>query len=190
MARPSRFEAPGATHHVVAKGVAQTSVVRDDHDRRALWIRLARTVERYEWRCSAYCFLDTHLHLVVTTPQPNLGAGMQWLCGRYAQEFNARWGRSGHLFGGRFYSGRIVSDEHLVSAVVYVLLNPVRAGIVSRPELWSWSSYGATVGLVDPPAFLDVAAVLELVDGRREHAQRLLAAAALEAVDALPRLVT
>lgn len=184
MPRPLRFEAAGATHHVVAKGVAQTSLVRDDYDRRAFWIRLGRAVSRYEWRCLAFCLLDTHAHIVVTTPEPNLGIGMQWLCGRYAQEFNARWGRSGHLFGARFYSGHIESDEHLVSSILYVLLNPVRAGLVERPELWPWSSYAATVGLVDPPSFLDVDAVLELFDLRRHVAQSSLAAAALEVLEA------
>lgn len=181
MPRSPRLEAPGAIHHVVAKAVASQTLVRDDGDRRSLWAQLGRTTTRYRWRCFAFCILDTHLHLVVSTPEPNLGAGMQWLCGRHAQNFNARWGRSGHLFGSRFFSSRVESDRHLVASIIYVFLNPVRAGIVDRAELWPWSSYPGTVGVVDAPSFVDVGGVLELVDQRRTVAQRGLAAAVLEA---------
>jgi hypothetical protein len=68
-------------------------------------------------------------------------------------------------------------DAHLNHAIVYVFLNPVRAGIVDRAELWPWSSYGATVGLYPPPQFLNVSLVLELVDPRPEIARKLLVAA-------------
>jgi REP element-mobilizing transposase RayT len=167
-------------HHVVAKAVAGQALVRDDYDRRALWGRLARTVMKFRWSCLAYCFLDTHFHLLVETPEPNLGAGMQWLCGRYGQAFNRRHFRYGALFGHRYYSTPISTDRHLASAIVYVVLNPVRAGIVRRPEEWGWSSYAATVGLEDPPSFLDVSAVLLVVDRRPDVARRLLAEAVNE----------
>jgi REP element-mobilizing transposase RayT len=174
MPRRPRLEAPGATHHVVANAVAGQELVRDDHDRRALWARLGRTVKRYRWSCLVYCFLDTHFHLLVETPEPNLGEGMQWLCGRYGQEFNLRYSRRGALFGQRYYSELVRSDRHLASAIVYVLLNPVRAGIVRQPEDWQWSSYAATVGLEDAPSFLDVGGVLEVIDRRPDVARRSL----------------
>ena len=187
MPRAPRQEIPGAIHHVVAKGVSGQEIVRDDYDRRALWMRLGRTVGRYRWRCFAYCFMDTHFHLVLRTPEPNLGRGMQWLCGRYAQEFNSRWGRSGHLFGSRFYSDVVTSDGHFVASVVYVLLNPVKAAMVDRAELWPWSSYAATAGLVEAPSFLDVEGVLEHFDRRADRARRRLVAGVLEAVEQLSR---
>ena len=156
VARKLRVEAPGATHHVVAKGVGGSEIVADDADRRSFIARLARTVESHRWSCLAYCLLDTHFHLVVTTPEPNLGVGMKWLKAAYAQDFNHRHGRQGHVFGGRFYSEAIGRDAHLVAAIVYVALNPVRAGIVDRPERWPWSSYAATVGVVPAPELLNV----------------------------------
>ncbi len=93
---------------------------------------------------------------------------MQWLLGPYARQFNKRHERDGNLFHTRFYSKRVASDDHLIAAVVYVLLNPVRAGAVEQPEAWKWSSCAATVGSTDAPGFLAVDAVLELVD---EHAR-------------------
>ena len=94
----------------------------------------------------------------------------------YAQAFNHRYERQGHLFRGRFYSTRLETDDHLVSAIIYVSLNPVRAGIVEQPELWRWSSYAATVGLVPVPAYLDVAATLGLIDTDTATARRRLEA--------------
>ncbi|MBM2821605.1 MAG: transposase [Thermoleophilia bacterium] len=99
----------------------------------------------------------------------------------YAQAFNHRYERQGHLFRGRFYSTRLETDDHLVAAFIYVLLNPVRAGIVERPELWRWSSYAAIAGLEPAPAYLDVAGALELVDSDTQAARRKLEAAIRDA---------
>lgn len=153
---------PSATHRVVAKGNAGEAVVRDDLDRATLLARLGRAAARYQWRCLAYCLMDTHFHLVLETPEPTLSRGMQWLCGRYAQDFNTRHGRSGDLFGGRFYSGLIRSDAHLIAAIAYVLANPLRAGICQRAEERTWSSFAATAGQEPCPPFLEARRVLEL----------------------------
>jgi putative transposase len=172
MPRGPRVEASGALHHVVAKGNAGAAITLTDNDRDLLLDRLGRTITRHRWSCLAYCILDTHLHLVVGTAEPNLGLGMKWLLGPYAQAFNERHERRGHLFCARFYSKRIESDEHLVSTIVYVALNPVRAGMVDEPGHWPWSSYASTVGRARPPSFLDVEASLELVDSRPDVARR------------------
>lgn len=166
---------------MVAKGNAGAKIVTDDVDRSAFVGRLARTVERSGWSCLAYCLLDSHVHLVVGTPRPNLGAGMRSLLGPYAQNFNHRHEREGHLFRGRFYSVRLKSESHLVSALIYVALNPVRAGLVERPERWRWSSYAATIGRLRAPDFLDAHAVLELVDADPAKARLLFEFAVAEA---------
>jgi len=162
MPRQPRYEAAGALHHVVSKGNAGESIVRNDVDRRGFVTRLGNAVYRYRWRCLAFCLLDTHFHLILGTPSPNLGEGMRWFKSACAQDLNYRHGRSGHVFGGRFYSAPLLSDDHLVAALVYVFLNPVRAGVVRSPYDWAWSSYPATVGRIRSPQFLDVNGVLEL----------------------------
>jgi REP-associated tyrosine transposase len=171
MPRRPREDIAGGIHHAIAKGNAGTPITRDMHDRALLLDRLAQAVERHHWSCLAYCLLDTHFHLVVGTPRPNLGQGMHWLLGPYAQSFNRRHEREGHLFRGRFYSKRITTPDHLTSAILYVALNPVRAGVVDDPVSWPWSSYAATVGRAPAPGFLDVEAVLELVDPRPRAAR-------------------
>jgi putative transposase len=87
------------------------------------------------------------------------------------------------LFRGRFYSKRIRSQSHLVSTLVYISLNPVRAGLADRPEAWTWSSYPATAARRPASDFLDVEATLDLLHTDRESARVLLQVATLDALD-------
>ena len=121
-------------------------MVRTDYDRHALVDWIGRSVESYGWDCLAFCVMDTHYHLLVTTPEPNLAEGMQYLNGCYAQGFNRRYGRRGHLFRERYYGGRILADGHLLLVVRYIALNPVAANLARAPALYHWSSYPGVVG--------------------------------------------
>jgi hypothetical protein len=103
-----------------------------------------------------YCLMTNHFHVLVETPEPNIAIGMQWLNSRYAHRFNQTYERVGHLFQRRYADGLIQDDEHLRTVMRYIPLNPVKAGLCSRPELWRWSSYRATVGLSAPPRFLKI----------------------------------
>ena len=117
--------------------------------------------------------MDNHLHALVMTPQPNLAVGMQRLNGCYAQRFNARHARSGHLWQGRYHSELVTRDAHLLEAIRYIALNPLRAGLCDRPEMWRWSAHRALVGL-EPPGFLAVTETLAYFaanggDGRERY---------------------
>lgn len=158
MPRRPRIEAAGAFHHVVAQGNGGAQIVRDDVDRVSLIRRLASSIGAFGWRCHAYCVLDTHLHLVVETPEPNLGRGIGQLTGGHAHAFNGRHGLDGHLFRRPYYSRPVDRESHLVSACVYVVLNPVRAGLCDHPADWRWCSYRETafgdLGIVDGETLL------------------------------------
>jgi putative transposase len=173
MPRKPRVEAPGALQHVIARGNAGTRSVADDDDRRDLVGRLERVSERWDWRVHAFCLMDTHLHLVVETLGPTLSSGMKQLVGGYAAEFNRRHGRYGHLFSGPFSSSLVELDAYAIEVCAYVVLNPVRAGLVRAPEDWTWSSYRATAGLVRPPPFLETRLVPDMFDPDRARAQAL-----------------
>ena len=147
MPRHPRQEAPGAIHHVVAQGNNRQAIVTDDCDRAALLRSLSDTASRFRWSCHAYCLMTTHLHLVVETRDPNLGHGMGRLLGGYARWFNRRHGRVGHLFMTPFFSRVLQTDEHVLAATLYVLVNPVRARLCRHPSEWMWGSYGDTVEL-------------------------------------------
>ena len=141
MARPLRIEFPGAIYHVTARGNARQAIVLDDVDRRKWLSLLERTVERQGWRLFAFALMGNHFHLFVGTPQPNLSSGMAHLNGSYAGHFNARHGRVGHVMQGRFKSVIVQDEGYWRELSRYVHLNPVRAGLVGRPEDWPWSSY-------------------------------------------------
>ncbi len=146
MARPLRLEFPEALYHLTARGNARQEIFLDDQDRRAFLGLLGREVEQQRWRCHAYCLMDNHYHLLVETPEGRLAGGMRRLNGVYTQGFNRRHERVGHLFQGRYRSIVVDQESYLLELSRYVVLNPVRAGMVKRVEEWAWSSYRATAG--------------------------------------------
>jgi REP element-mobilizing transposase RayT len=146
MPRKPRIELAGGVHHVYARGNGRQLIYLDDGDRVSYLTMLARVVSRREWCCLGYCLMDNHVHLLVETPLPNLAAGMQWLHGRFAELFNARHGRSGHVFQGRYGSVLMNSQAQVLMAIAYIARNPVAAGMCPEPADWPWSSHRAVVG--------------------------------------------
>jgi len=146
------------------RGNGKQRVFLDDWDFTWLVEQLGETVTRYEWICFGYCVLGNHFHACVATPKPNLAQGMHLLNGSYARRFNRRYDRSGHVFQGPYRSRLIEDDRQLLAVSRYIALNPVRAGLCARPELWPWSSYRATIGLEEAPPWLAVGAILALCD--------------------------
>jgi len=181
MARRPREDYPGATHHVYARGNGLQEIFLDDADRRTYLSMLGRVVARMEWRCLAYCLMSNHMHLLLETPSANLGAGMQYLHGFYAQTFNQRHSRSGHLFQGRYGAVRIEDDPQLWATVRYIAHNPVEAGFSASAIEWPWSSHRAVVRR-DAPAWLDTVRLLSYFtahggDGRRRYVELIQASA-------------
>lgn len=154
MARPLRICVPGGVYHVIARGNERAAIYRDEADRFRFLQALAHVVDRFGWLCHAYCLMGNHYHLVVETPRPNLPTGIQQLNGPYAQRFNERHGRCGHVFQARYRSILVEKDSHLLALCRYVVLNPVRAGLCPRPDAYYWSSYQATAGQAPAPRFL------------------------------------
>ena len=165
MARPLRILAPGLSYHVTARGNRRMAIYDDDRDRRAFLDVLARVVELHALVCHAYCLMTNHYHLVVTTPSASLSVAIKQLNGPYAQWWNRRHGHVGHLFQGRFSAQVVQDDDYLRTVCRYVVLNPVRAGIVDEVQDWPWSSYRATAGLEVPPRFLQPAVLWPQLSG-------------------------
>ena len=189
MPRPPRIEVENGIFHVATRAVDGAFAYREIQDRLDFLDFLWTTVGTYEWRCQSYCLMGTHYHLIVQTPNANLAAGMQMLNGRYAQRFNWRYARRGHLFGGRFASVLVEDDAHLIAAHRYVARNPIRAGLCADPGAWRWSSYRALVGLEPPPFLLDVQGALSIFDlGGRSAAAAFAAtvSAVSSPIDELP----
>lgn len=162
MPRPLRVDLANATHHIAALAVEREVVFREIDDRGRFLAQLEKVVGTYDWRCRAYCLMGTHFHLIVHTIRPNLSRGIQHLCGAYAQWFNWKYSRRGHLFARRFVSRHIKTDSHLLEAHRYVALNPVRAGLCRVPAEWPWGSFRSLAGLESSPGYLDTEGALAL----------------------------
>ena len=138
--RLPRYVFPKGFYHVGTRAVAETVAHREDDDRRFFLGLLGAVASRYEWVVHAFCLMTTHYHLVVDALREQLSGGMHRLNGVYAEQYNARYARKGHLWGDRFWSGVIESEEELEATCQYVLNNPVRAGLCASAADWPWSA--------------------------------------------------
>ena len=172
MARPLRIEYPGAFYHVTSRGNAQADIYLGDSDRELFLDTLAGVIRRFGWVCHAYCLMDNHYHLVIETPEANLSQGMRQLNGIYTQRFNRRHHRVGHVFQGRYKAILVERDAYLLELLRYVVLNPVRAGMVKDAGAWAWSSYRATAGIVASPEWLSTKWLLAQFGNQRKRCMR------------------
>jgi putative transposase len=144
VAQRLRNEQAGATYHVTARGVDRRRIFVDDEDYETYTRLLATVTERQGWHLLCYCLMPNHVHLMIETPDTNLGNGMQWLHGRYARVFNTRHARTGHLFETRYNSPTIKTDKAFVRTVGYVVANPLTAALCRRAGDWPWGSHAKT----------------------------------------------
>lgn len=144
MARPLRIEFPNAVYHITSRGNARQAIFLDDKDFANFLEVLCLVVKRYNWILHAYCLMNNHYHLIIGTPDGNLSKGMRQLNGIYTQQFNRRHNRVGHVLQGRYKAILVDKDNYLLELCRYVVLNPVRAGIVRGAGQWQWSSYRDT----------------------------------------------
>ena len=184
MSRPIRIEFPGALYHVTARGDRREDIFDDDTDRNAFLDVLAQVVEQFNWLCYAWCLMDNHYHLLIQTPDANLSKGMRQLNGVFTQTSTRRHHRVGNLFQGRFKAILVDSDAYLKELARYVVLNPVRARMVKKPDKWMWSSYRASMGLVAAQPFLAVDGLLAQFAKRRTIAQARYARFVAEGIKA------
>lgn len=171
MARQLRIEYPGAVYHVTSRGNARNDIYLNKEDRINFLATLDTVVRRFNWRCHAYCLMDNHYHLMIETPEGNLSKGMRQLNGVYTQLFNRRHGTVGHIFQGRFKAIVVEKDSYLLELCRYIVLNPVKAGMVRSPDLWEWSSHAATAGIKKAPGFLTTDWTLSQFGKTRKESQ-------------------
>lgn len=143
MPRRARNYIPGLPYHIVQRGNNREACFIEPENYQyylELWRQLSK---RYDVRVHAYCLMTNHIHILATPEAKNaISSTMKVVGSRYAQYINLKYRRTGTLWEGRHRSSLIQSEKYLLSCYRYIELNPVRAGMVSRPEEYRWSSYG------------------------------------------------
>ena len=146
MGRPLRIDFDGAYHHITNRGLRRQPIFFEPDDRYDLYDLIGRAHERFGIVVHSFCFMTNHIHFVVETPFGCLSKALQLIESSYVRRFNKRHGFDGPLFKDRFHSRLIQQDEYLRNALVYVMANPIDAGMVDQLADYPWSSYPYFVG--------------------------------------------
>jgi putative transposase len=141
MARPLRIEYEGAFYHVTARGNEGKEIFDTKKDYERFKYYLMGAQDKYDFLLHSYVLMTNHYHLIIETLKANLNKIMHYINGSYTTYFNRNQGRNGHLFQGRYKAILVDVDRYLLELSRYLHLNPVRAGLVKRPEEYGYSSY-------------------------------------------------
>jgi putative transposase len=152
MARQPRLTLPHHPHHIIWRGNNRQAIFVDAQDQRLMLNLLLEASRQHKVAIHSYVLMTNHLHLLATpTEEPALSLMMQQVGRSYVRVFNQRQSRSGTLFEGRYKSAVVQTERYLLACMVYIDLNPVRAGIVSEPQHYPWSSFAHYAGLQTDP---------------------------------------
>jgi REP element-mobilizing transposase RayT len=144
----------------MARGNGGMRIFEDKRDYRSFLVLFGEAMQKFEIQCWNYCLMPNHYHATLQPTLPNISAAIQHVNGVYAQRWNKRHNQLGHVFQGRFKDQIVQREGYLESLCRYISRNPARAGLVTAPEDWEWSSYAAIIGLRPAPSFLNVALTL------------------------------
>jgi len=151
MPRRPRVVIPGFPHHVTQRGNRRSNIFLSDDDRRCYLYLLQTYTRRYGLGLWSYSLMTNHIHLLgVPEHKSSLSNSLRDTHSSYARYFNDKYGLTGHLWQGRFFSCPL-DDTHFRSAVRYIERNPVRAGMVTKAEDYPWSSAAANCGIRRDP---------------------------------------
>lgn len=147
MARRPRLHIPGGFYHVTLRGNHRQPVFFAETDRDRLDDVVAEAVHRLAARVHAYCWMTNHIHALVQISDVPLGQLILRIASQYARAVQTRLDTTGHLFERRYHAVLVDADAYLMTLVRYIHLNPVRAGLVTDPAAYPWSSHRVYLGL-------------------------------------------
>ncbi len=154
MPRQARLDIPGALHHLMLRGINKSSIFEDDQDRSQFLNRLEKNVTAAEARVYAWVLMTNHVHILFKSGKQGISEVMKRQLTWYAQYYNHRHKRSGHLFENRYKSVLCDEDNYLLALIRYIHLNPIRAGIVKTLEeldRYPWCGHSAVIGKRECP---------------------------------------
>jgi REP element-mobilizing transposase RayT len=159
MGRQRRDLSTSEWFHLVNRGSDRQDLFSIEGDW-VLWEQLvAEAFARFEVELHAYAWMTSHVHLLVRSAGGDISAAMQRLCARYAQAYNARTGREGPLFTGRFRSKPVTDDAQLAQTARYIHRNPLAIVPAAALATYRWSSLGPLVGARLVPDWLSTGTI-------------------------------
>lgn len=164
MPRNPRIHYPLAVYHVTSRGVEKRDIFLTNADRAVFLAGLTRVARETGVKILAYCLMGNHFHFLLSVSSIPLGRMMQRLLTYYSHYFNHVHRRTGHLFGTRYNAVLCEDLGYLLTAITYIHMNPVKAGLAKEPGDWEWSSHGELTEM--RPRLLDQQR-LEEVSGMR-----------------------
>lgn len=154
MPRQARMLSESGIYHVTFRGIDKMVIFKNKADRSWFLTLLLRTKADGEFSLYAYCLMNNHVHLLLRAYDP-LQRIMKRICGPYAQYFNKKYDRVGHLFQGRYHSQVIDSERYFLTCARYIHRNPVTAGLSPCAQEFPWSSFPLYVDLQRPSALVE-----------------------------------
>ena len=141
MPRHTRLISEAKIYHIVLKGVNSNTLFFDKGDYESFLKYFKTACTNYKIEIYAYCIMSNHIHLLLKADDDNIPEMFKSFGATFVPKYNAYHSRTGPMFNGRFYSSPINDDEYLFSVIRYIHFNPLKAGIVEKPEEYEWSSY-------------------------------------------------
>ena len=141
MARTARQLSKSNIYHVMLRGINRQNIFEDDEDRGYFMSVLRRCKELSGFRLHAFALMSNHVHLLIEPGNESLETVFRRIGTRYAVWFNRKYERAGHLFQNRYISENVETDLYFLTVLRYILQNPAKAGLESRPGTYRWSSY-------------------------------------------------
>ena len=173
MARPLRIQYPGATYHIISRGIARMTIFHTEKDWSKFIGFMERVITRYRWICHAYCLMGNHYHILIETPDANMVPGMKQLNQLYSQFYNWKYHRVGPVLQGRYKAWLVQREEKFLDNCRYIVNNPGEAKMVEHPSQWPWSSFRATRGMDPKPPFLNTDFLLSRFSTSRKKARTI-----------------
>ncbi len=146
MGRVQREYSQTGYYHIMLRGNERKDIFRDDEDRERFLDTLVKKKKQTGFKLYAYCLMNNHIHLLINDEKREISIIMKGMATGYAMFFNHKYLRVGHVFQDRFKSEPIENDPYLLAAIRYIHANPVKAGLVKKPEQYIWSSYRSYIG--------------------------------------------
>ncbi|MBI3298938.1 MAG: transposase [Elusimicrobia bacterium] len=172
MGRRPRFHQPGAIYHVMSRGNGGQVIFANDEEFTSCLVILYLVCWACDAKLFAFCLLSNHFHLLIKVGKVPLEHVMRRLKTRLAKMFNKMRGRLGHVFQARYQAKLVTGDRYFLTLLRYIHQNPVKAGLVARPEDWPWSSHRQYTGAIRS-VMVDVDGGLAQISANREEALRL-----------------